>query len=317
MLEGGSKFFKAEAGKQESQENLELRREGERIYTEEFAGKLDDILGHEFKVKGEDGRERNIVLKDIIDRHLEGFSSPEFAALSMEGKAEKQREFVRDLGRGVDSIPFGDIWAFYFKRMMETGETNCSGSSSLLGMILEGTKEQSGIKSVEQGYPFGHAVNMITLGDSRLYLADTRSGLLEDISNYAQAEDRKGLKVYKIKQPRDKNGGPIPWHNIPAVPMKEGVIGMYLGNLRSAYEAGGGNFDEALSMGYSSKELEEIQKMAKDVCRERGLSSPEEYDRLGKVQEFFVGKINEYLRSPEFRREIRRVKKLTRSKLWI
>ena len=35
----------------------ELRAEGEKIYAKEFTEKLDDILGHEFKVKEKDGKE--------------------------------------------------------------------------------------------------------------------------------------------------------------------------------------------------------------------------------------------------------------------
>lgn len=322
MFEGEKQFMKSftpeakPAPEQETvpeakiEEKEELRREGEKIYDKEFVDKLDEVLGHEFKMKGKDGQEESVVLKNIIDKHLEGFSSPGFAALSTEEKAEKQREFVMDLGRGINKIPSDDPWSFYFKRIMETGKINCSGSSALLGMALERTKEQSGIKSVEQGFPYGHAINMITFGDGRLYFADARNGTFEDISDYTKIDNKDGLKVYKIKQPKDKIGDLIPWRNIPATGVKEGAIDMYLSNLQSAHQAAEGKFDKALKMGRSKKELKQAREGAKEVCQENNLSSPEELDRLTEVKRFFNEKINKYHRSEEFKKEIKRIEKL-------
>ncbi len=219
--------------------------------------------------------------------------------MPMEEKAEKQREFVKDLGRGINSIPGEDPWSFYFGRIMETGKINCSGSTALTGMILEKTKEQSGIKSIEWGSPFGHAVNIITFEDNQLYWVDVRNGMFENMSDCAKVENHDGLKVYKIDWPNEKTGYQVPYRTVPATSIEEGVISNYLENLGSAYNAAEGKFDKALKMGHSEKELKEIQKTAREVCRDRELPPPE-------VKEFFTDKMNKYDQSEEGKKEAKK-----------
>jgi len=166
-LKGKEAPSETREAKEKNLEALELQRDGEKIYLKEFAERLDDVLKHEFKITGKDGREERIVLRDIIDKHLERFSSPEFSSLSAEERAERQREFVKDLGRGIYKIPAGDPWSFYFDRAIKTGRINCSCCAALLGIILENTKEKTGIQNIEYGSPYGHAINMITFGCRR------------------------------------------------------------------------------------------------------------------------------------------------------
>lgn len=289
----------------------ELQREGGRIYSEEYGQKLNDILEHKFVSKNQEGKNEEVVLKDIVDKHLKNFASPEFSVLPMEEKAEKQREFVKDLGRGINSIPGDDPWSFYFRRIMETGRMNCSGSTALAGMILENTKEQSGIKSVEYGAPFGHAVNIITFGDNQLYWADARNGVFENISDCAKVENHNGLKIYKIDQPNEK--ADVIYRTVPSTSMKEGIISSYLENLHSAYAAAEGKFDKALKMGRSKEELKEIQKTAREVCQERELTSPEQLHHLRETRKFFTDKMNKYDQSKEFKEEAKRIEKIINS----
>lgn len=283
---------------------------GERIYSEEFAGKLDEVLGHEFIVEGKDGREQGVVLKDIVDKHLEGFSSPEFSNLSAEEQAEKQREFAMDLGRGISSIPSEDPWSFYFQRIMKNDKINCSGSTALLGMVLENTKEKSGIKSVEFGQPYAHAVNMITFGDDRLYFADAINGEFEDVTDRVKSEEKKELKIYRIEPPKEKNEDRVIFRDIPVSSMKEGIISSYLNNLYSASQSAQGKFDKELRLGRPKEELKEIQKMASEVCEEREISSPGQLQRLRETKNFFDVKLNNYRRSRGFKKEMKRMGKI-------
>jgi len=115
---------------------------------------------------------------------------------------------------------------------MKTGKMNCSCCSTLLGLILEGTKDVTKIKNVEYGLPVGHAVNVVDLINRRTFLLDSREGIIEELSEEnAEIKQYNNLKIYKLREIKGKRVYQI----IPVLPLKEGILVSYFGNLGAAY----------------------------------------------------------------------------------
>jgi hypothetical protein len=56
---------------EEKSEEVELKLEGEKIYSEDFTEKLNEVLKHEFK----DGDGKPFFLKELVDGYLNKFCS--------------------------------------------------------------------------------------------------------------------------------------------------------------------------------------------------------------------------------------------------
>ncbi len=306
---------KVAGSKEKDAEILELRCKGEKIYSKEFAGKLDEILDHEFKIKDKEGQGERIVLKDVIDKHLEGFSSQEFFHLPPEKKAGSQKSFVQELVSNISRIST-DNWSIDFKRTMKTGGANCSAVSILLGLILESTKEISGIKNIEYGMPADHAINIIHFSDGKFYFADSKANIFEDITKNADIEEKEGFKIYRIKELSNKLIGGIKHKIIPALPIKEGAIISYLGNLCAAYIIAQDELPGAFKKIYAPtpEEIKSFQWLArkelsregaKEISQENSLSE-EKFLNLAKIRDSFIGKLESYTKGEEFRKERKR-----------
>ena len=211
-------------------ESLELRLKGEEIYQNYFIEELNNILNHEFEIEFKDRKEK-VVLKETMENWLKRFSSPEFAKLSLSQKANVQKEFLQELVAQISKIPPGS-WSIDFEKAIKTGKMNCSCASALLGLILKSTQDVTKIKDIEYGFPVDHAVNVVKLIDKRIFLLDSREGIIEELpEENIEIEQCNNLKVYKLKEIKGKRIYQI----IPVLPLKEGVLVSYLGNLGAAY----------------------------------------------------------------------------------
>lgn len=286
------------------EENLEeerLRLEGEKIYSEDFIEKLDDVLGHEFKSK--DGKEK-ITLKQVVNEYLKRFAAEEFSQKALKEQSEVQLQFLEDLAEKISEI-LPDSWSINFRQAIENNALNCSNCASLTGLILENNKEKFNLQNIEYGFPYGHAINIITLADGRVFYVDSKNNIVEDfeLNKNTKIEDKNGLKVYKINELKGK----IDYKIIPALPLKEGILISYLGNLESSCNSVKGKLPDVIKK-RPEKERREFQEGAKRVYDEEGLFSENKHQRLIKILESFEQKqmLDKYGESKEFKSEAKR-----------
>ena len=294
-------------------ESLELRLEGEKIYQNYFIEELSNILNHKFEIEFKDRKEK-VALKETIENWLKRFSSPEFANLSPSQKSNFQKEFLRELVVQINKIPPGS-WSIDFKKAMKTGKMNCSCCSTLLGLILEGTKDVTKIKDIKYGFPVGHAVNVVNLIDKRTFLLDSREGIIEELSEEnAEIKQYNNLKIYKLREIKGKRIYQI----IPVLPLKEGILVSYFGNLGAAYicsqekiPEGWKNFirEEDLKEYKKQRKFQEVreqlQKEGKKMFEEEELSE-KRIQFLPKIREVFAGNLEDYKKTEPFQKEIKR-----------
>jgi len=298
-------------------ESLELRLEGEKIYQNYFIEELNNILNHKFEIEFKDRKEK-VVLKETIENWLKRFSSPEFANLSPIQKSNFQKEFLRELVVQINKIPPGS-WSIDFKKAMKTGKMNCSCCSTLLGLILESTKDVTKIKDIEYGFPVDHAVNVVNLIDQRTFLLDSREGIIEELfEENAEIKQYNNLKIYKFREIKGKRVYQI----IPVLPLKEGILVSYFGNLGAAYicsqekiPEGWKNFirEEDLKEYKKQKKFQEIreqlQKEGKKLFEKEELSE-KRIQFLLKIREIFAGSLENYKKTESFQKEIKRYREI-------
>jgi len=269
-------------------EEMKLKFEGRQIYFDEFVDKLGDILEHKFSDK--EGKE--FVLSETINEHLEKFTSPDFSKLSIEKQAESQKEFVKDLINQINKIP-SDTWSFYFDRSLRTKKLNCSGCATLTGLILQSSKKITRLKNIEYGSPPGHAMNIITFTDNKIFRVDSRNNIFENLTDNIEIQKADGLKIYKIKKLEKETRHKI----IPITSVKNGTISAYLDNLYSAYKCTRDEPPKGLE-DLSSSELEE----AKEVFQEKQIP----LEKIRKIGEIFYKGLHKYRESEDFIKEEKR-----------
>jgi len=261
-------------------------------------------------IEDREGREEKIILNDIINRYLEKFSSPEFSQLSPKDKAKIQKEFVQELTSSISKIPHNS-WSINFEKVIKTQKINCSGASSLLGLILESTKEVSGLKNIELATPIEHVMNIVPFIDGTFYYVDSRSNVFEDLSQNSEIEYREGLKIYKI---RELTGG-IPYKIVPVLPPKDGIIASCVGNLCAAYIVTEKEIPESLKKEYSltPEQLKDVEEQIKKLPRRGAKEIYQEYSldeekclRLLKIRKIFAEVLDNYMKTEEYREEVRR-----------
>ena len=274
---------------QEKLEEKELKQEGEKIYSEEFTDQLDAILNYEFK----DENGENFVLKETIDQGLEKISENE-------NNLEEKKKFVGSLVKKISEIPHYS-WAINFSESMKTGESNCSNCSSLLGLILEKLQDKAGIKNIEYVFPAGHAANVVTFEDGSVFFADSRNNFFKDseIGKRITVERRGNLKIYKLNE---YDGD---YKIVPALPLKEGILAGYLGNLNSAFKTVRGDIPE-IKKEIPEEQKEDFIRGAEDICKRMDLTE-EKVKHLVKILDVFGSEIREYEESDEFKKELERV----------
>jgi hypothetical protein len=284
--------------KSDKKENSELKLE-DKIFEGDFNGKYNEIMSHEFTIEGKDG-EKTINLKKIVAK---------YSGLALDSLAsEKNREdFVKELVEQISKIP-NDKWSINFNHAIESGKMNCSNCASLIGLILEKNKEKFGIQNIEYGMPYGHALVIITFSGGKVFYVDSRNNAFEnlEVGSNTKIEERNGLRVYKISQLKGRMG----YNIIPTLDLKEGILSSYLSNLDSARKTSEGKFDDEDKLKSEEEQLQSI-KAAKKIIQEMRLSDKDK-KQYEKLKDLFSGKIDKYVRTGEFKSEIKRWQKVER-----
>ena len=114
--------------------------------------------------------------------------------------------------------------------------------------------------------PADHAVNIVNFSDGKFYFVDSRANVFEDITENANIEEKEGFKVYKIKELSKKFFVGIKHRIVPTLPIKEGTIISYLGNLCGAFIIAQGKIPEAFREIYKPtlEEIESFQRLAEE-----------------------------------------------------
>ena len=316
-LENTIEGFKKQMVPKEKIEFLELKLEGEKIYQNYFVEKLSNILNHKFEIELKNRKEK-VVLRETIENWLKKFSNPEFANLSLNQKSDFQKEFLRELVAQINKIPSGR-WSIDFEKTIKTGRINCSCCSALLGLILESTKEATKIKNIEYGLPVGHAVNVVDLINGRTFLLDSREGIIEELTKEnTEIKQYNNLKIYEIREMKGKRVYQI----IPVLPLKEGVLVSYLGNLGAAYICYQEKIPESWKNFIREEDLkeykkqkkfqearEQLQKEGKELFKEKELSE-KRIQFLPKIRDIFAGSLENYKKTESFQKEIKRYREI-------
>ena len=313
--------FKKQMMPKEKIEFLELKLEGEKIYQNYFIEELNNILNHKFEIELKNRKEK-VVLRETIENWLKRFSSSKFANLSLNQKSDFQKEFLRELVAQINKIPYGR-WSIDFKKAIKTGKMNCSCCSALLGLILESIKDITKVKDIEYGLPAGHSVNIVNLINKRIFLLDSREGIIEELTKEnTEIKQYNNLKIYKIREMKGKRVYQI----IPVLPLKEGVLVSYLGNLGAAYICYQEKIPESWKNFIREEDLKEYKKQkkfkeAKEQLQKEGKKLFEEEELLEKrieflpkIREIFASGLEDYKKTESFQKETRKCREVYHKK---
>lgn len=155
----------------------------------------------------------------------------------------------------ISKIPSG-AWSIDFEKAIKTGKMNCSCASAFLGLVLESIKKITKIKKIEFGFPPDHGVNIVTLKDGRIFLLDPRKGIVEELNEKnSEIKWYHNLKVYHLKKDKRKA-----YQAIPVLPLKEGILVSYLGNLAGAWLC----VQKKIPKGWSVSNKNQLKKLRKE-----------------------------------------------------
>lgn len=270
----------------ESEKQLELQKETAELVYNEF------VEPHE--------RVQKKFLGDTVEAELVEFDRRRDLTNSAEDIAVAQEQFLSELAKNIRQLPVKSYEGTSLRLAEENDGINCVGCAVLTGLILENNNEKLGLKNIEFGNPYGHAVDIVTLADDRVLFVDTRNGRISDlqIGVNTTIEEYDGVKVYKVNS--DKIGYKI----IPATSVLEGGMGAYLENLIEASdEAATAEVAQEIA---DTAEREEFIASAQALWSESGFDLSD-VAHLKEVRKSLTASLDNYQKSEEWLAEVQRI----------
>ncbi len=192
------------------------------IFNEYFSGPFQEFLSTEFA-----DQDIPFQFAQLIDKHLDNIKK----AGDDEQKLAR-KEMAEELTKKLNLIPV-DKWTCSPTKALETKKANCSTLGALLMMMIESTKEASGIKGIEYVEPAGHIANLIHFKDGSSYFADPRNGNFVDMTNNLKIQEFDEFVVNENLAFRQE----VPVRYLPSMKSFErGVAHIYVGNMYQVAE---------------------------------------------------------------------------------
>ena len=267
-------------------EQRELERSALRMFVDLFAKPTQEVLDLPIEIEG-----GSATFRDVLQKHIQNFDD-------FDGEDEErgvmQLDLLRDLVSMLKEMDVG-TWDSAIEQTAKTKKNNCSGSAALLTTMIEATSRRTGIDA-DYVNPYGHALVVAKLADGRIIYADGRNGVLEDVSDVVDYEEREDFNVYGLR----KQTPEIPFRFLPTT--KENwrlIVENYAGNMEELPDAAEGAFDDVLQNTATADELEKIQSEAIAALAETGITR-EEAQKLRRVKDHLEGGLQDFRKSPDF-----------------
>lgn len=281
-----------------------LKAELEDIYQKDYLEALSEILNKKFTTEsGEslfssENGERFDNLQKLID-HLLNNAEP--------SSPENQEKIVKTLIENMKRIPSGQSMSV--RHATETGKMYCSVSAATFQLMMEKIQPQLGVKS-EYVSPVDHAANVVRIGD-KIFFADPRNGIFDNITANLTEEERGGLKIYRTKSGSifsDK----VLFSIIPSMTdSSKAMVHADMGNFEGIVDFARGKFGEdSERMGMET--ARNLQNYAKEYLTKLGILGDKEKEdaftkRYSELDEASGKEMDEFKRTEEFKAEEKRV----------
>lgn len=287
---------------QENPESFESELNG--IYQRDYLDALPEVLNKKFvsesgePIFSSDDGEYFDSLQGLTD-HLLSSAEP--------SNPESQEKIVKTLIENMKRIPSGQSMSV--RHAAETGKMYCSVSAATFQLMMEKIQPQLGVKS-EYVSPVDHAANVVRIGN-KIFFADPRNGIFDDITANLTEEYRGGLKIY-----RAKSGGIFSdktlFSIIPAMTdSSKSMVHADMGNFEGMVDFARGKFgedSERMGMDIAQK----LQNYAKEYLAKLGILGDKEKEdaftkKYSELDEASGKEMDEFKRTEEFKAEERRV----------
>lgn len=283
-------------------ESLESELNG--IYQRDYLDALPEVLNRKFvsesgePVFSSDNGEKFDNLQGLID-HLLSTTKP--------SNPESQEKITKTLIENMKRIPSGQSMSV--RHAAEIGKMYCSVSAATFQLMMEKIQPQLGVKS-EYVSPVDHAANVVRIGD-KIFFADPRNGIFDDITANLTEEDREGLKIYRAKS----NGifsDKVLFSILPSMTdSSRAMVHADMGNFEGMVNFARGNFgkdSERMGMDLAQK----LQNDAKKYLESIGILGDKEKEdaftkKYGELDEASGKEMDEFKRTEEFKAEEKRV----------
>ena len=267
-------------------EQRELERSALRMFVDLFAKPTEEVLDLPIEIEG-----GSATFRDVLQKHLQKFD--DFDGEN-QGRGVMQLDLLRDLVSMLKEMPVG-TWDTSIAQTAKTKKNNCSGSAALLTVILESTAARTGARP-DYVNPYGHALVIARLSNGRIIYADGRNGVLKDITDDVDFEERDDFNVYSLRKQKPE----MPFRYLPTT--KENwrlIVENYVGNMEELPDAAEGVFDDIQKNTATPYELAKIQFEAGVALTETGITRNDRVI-LRKVKNHLEESLRDFRNSPDF-----------------
>ncbi len=281
------------------------------IYQNDYLDALPEILSRNFSdEKGEplfstNNGERFTNLQQLLDSLT---NNPE---LSNSENEEVKEKTVKTIIDNMSRMPAGQSMSV--RHATETNEMFCSVSAATFQLIMEKIQSRLGVKS-EYINPVDHAANIVKIANSqreRIFYADPRNGIFDDLTENITEENRDGLRIY-----RSKNGSAfsekVLFSVIPAITdSAKAMVHADMGNFKGLVDFARGNFGEdSERMGIEI--AHELQGYAKKYLEKLGILGDKEKEdaftaKYAELEKASGKELEDFKNTEEFKTEEKRI----------